>query len=158
MSAVPIDSIRGRPHVERVKKQLSLFSRAQLGDIHSAEHGGDIRRGRRKIARPLSSRRPIHVVLRSERARGIWSLRHRSVEAKIKKTLKAQAARHGIKIYSFANAVTHLHLLVRAPRRDQFHAFLRGFAGTATRIVTGARRGRPIGRFWSTRAYSRIVH
>ena len=32
------------------------------------------------------------------------------------------------------------------------------FAGTAARIVTGARRGRPTGRFWSTRAYSRIVH
>ncbi len=67
------------------------------------------------------------------------------------------AGRFGIRIYDFANVGTHLHLLVRARRRDAFQAFLRSFAGIVARRVTGARRGRPIGRFFSDLAWSRVV-
>ncbi len=37
-------------------------------------HGGDLRNGRRKVARPFSHKNAIHVVLRSHRARGRWSM------------------------------------------------------------------------------------
>src|SRR5258706_10902863 len=65
--------------------------------------------------------------------------------------------RFGVRVYGFANVATHLPLLVRARRRESFQAFLRSFAGIVARRVTGARRGKPTGRFFSGLAWSRVV-
>src|SRR5512142_947575 len=93
------------------------------------EHGGDIGRGQRKLSRPLSSRRPTHVVLRSSRARGQWSLRRRDNEAIVAEELEQAAQRYGVKIYERATVATHLHLLVRARRREELRNFLRAVGG-----------------------------
>jgi REP element-mobilizing transposase RayT len=100
----------------------------------------------------------MHVVLRSTRARGPWSLRRKEADHRIRSTMRALAQRYDLKVYEFANAGNHIHMLVRARKRDLFQAFLRAFAGIIARQVTGARRGRPIGRFWDDLAYSRILH
>jgi hypothetical protein len=60
-------------------------------------------------------------------------------------------------IYEFANAGNHLHLLIRAKCRFALQDFLRAFAGVVARLITGARKGRPIGKFWDFLAYSRVV-
>jgi REP element-mobilizing transposase RayT len=133
-----------------VIRQLSLFPLDAR-----AEHGGSVRRGRRKIARPISTRHPLHVVLRSTRARGAWSLRR--ADARLREAMRAHARRTSVRVYEYANSGNHLHLLVRARHRADFQAFLRSFAGIAARLVTGARRGRPVGRFWDTLAYSRVL-
>jgi REP element-mobilizing transposase RayT len=99
----------------------------------------------------------MHVTLHSQRAVGEWSLlRHRRA---VREALRASAERNGVKVYDFANVGSHLHLLVRARRRENFQAFLRSFAGIVARRVTGARRGLPLrgGAFWSALAWSRIV-
>jgi hypothetical protein len=151
-----------------VVQQVSLFSRRariQLSQLQRAafslsetEHGGVLGRGRRKTERPVSTRFPMHVVLHSQRAHGEWSLgRHRGC---VRRTLGACAKRNGVKLYGFANVGSHLHLLVRARRREAFQGFLRSFAGIVARIVTGARKSRPLtgGRFWTALAWSRVVH
>src|SRR5260370_6293633 len=135
--------------------QQSLFDCDLRAELARTAHGGDVRRGLRKLERPVSTRRPMHVVLASRRAVGSWSLlQHRKA---VREALRQMAGRFGIRIYDFANVGTHLHLLVRARRRDAFQAFLRSFAGIVARRVTGARRGRPIGRFFSDLAWSRVV-
>jgi hypothetical protein len=55
------------------------MSRSKQPYLHDAlrpraEHGGSIRQGRRKLARPVDPKRPLHVVLRSEKAKGDLSL------------------------------------------------------------------------------------
>jgi hypothetical protein len=65
--------------------------------------------------------------------------------------------RFDVRVYGFANVGTHLHLLVRARRRESFQGFLRSFAGVVARRVTGARRGHPSGTFFSGLAWSRVV-
>src|SRR5215470_9668332 len=107
--------------------QRSLFPRRIRATLGSYEHGGAVRRGRRKIARPMDTRKAMHVVLTSNRARGAWSLRRH--ERAVRDELGAAARRHGIKLYDFACLSHHLHLLLRARRRDEFQAFLRSFAG-----------------------------
>jgi hypothetical protein len=67
------------------------------------------------------------------------------------------ARRFGVRVYDFANVGSHLHLLVRVRRREAFQGFLRSFAGIVARRVTGARRGRPAGPFFSALAWSRVV-
>src|SRR5258706_7452402 len=132
-----------------------LFARDVQSELVRTEHGGAVRRGRRKLERPVSVRRPMLVVLSSQRARGPWSLRrHENV---VRDALRAMARRFGIRVYDFANVGTHLHLLVRARRRESFQGFLRSFAGIVARRVTGARRGRPSGRFFNEIAWSRVV-
>jgi hypothetical protein len=71
--------------------------------------------------------------------------------------LRRFAKRYGIRVYGFANAGNHLHLVVRTYSRLALQDFLRTFAGVTARRLTGARKGRPVGRFWDLLAYSRIV-
>jgi len=137
-------------------RQLLLLTRAQLGPSR-LEHGGAIGQGERKLARPFSGKRPMHLVLGSSRARGPWHLRRPQHAAKIHAAMRAAGRRHGVRVYEFANAGNHLHLLVRARSRAEFQSFLRGLAGIVARIVTGATKGRPIGKFWDSLAYSRVL-
>jgi REP element-mobilizing transposase RayT len=135
--------------------QQPLFACDVHDELVRTAHGGAVRRGRRKLERPVSTRRPMHVVLSSERARGPWSLRRH--EHSVRDALRKMAHRFGVRVYDFANVGSHLHLLVRVRRRDAFQAFLRAFAGIVARRVTGAKRGRPAGPFFSGLAWSRVV-
>jgi REP element-mobilizing transposase RayT len=139
-----------------VKQHLSLFDRGEL-EPPRIEHGGDIRLGRRKLARPIDTRRPLHLVLRSSRARGAWSLRRPENEAIVRQTLRSMARRYGIRVYESANSGNHLHFLVRTKCRHALQNFMRAFAGIVARLITGAQKGRAVGRFWDAICYSRVV-
>ena len=138
-------------------KQASFLPSLKL------DHGGDLRKGKRKIARPFSHKHAVHLVLRSVKARGHWSLLTRANEHLVEKLLKACAAQYHIKVYRFVNVGNHLHLLIKteakqyvSAKRD-FHAFLRQFAGAVAFQITGAKKASPKGGFWEKLAYSRIV-
>src|SRR5262252_5170296 len=135
--------------------QLPLFGRQVQAELRRTEHGGDGVRGRRKLERPVSTRRPMHVVMTSHRARGLWSLRKH--DRTVRDVLRRMARRFDVRIYDFANVGSHLHLVLRARRRDAFQNFLRSFAGVLARRVTGAERGRRAGPFFSGLAWSRVV-
>jgi REP element-mobilizing transposase RayT len=78
-------------------------------------------------------------------------------DARIRAAMRSLARHHAVRVYEFANAGSHPHLLVRAKAKNAFQVFLRAFAGLTARLVTGARRGRPVGKFWDNLAYSRLV-
>lgn len=114
----------------------------------------------------------MHLVLRSDKARGAWNLlRHeRSVDA----LLRRQARRHHVKIQHYVNAGNHLHIKLRVYSRESFGAFLKSFSALLSRRVTGARRGRgllraeakrqtglacaPTAKFWDGLAFTRILY
>ena len=134
-------------------QQLQLFSQADHRSRR--EHGGDVRKGKRKLARPLSPKQPLHLVLRSSKARGAWSfLRHKGV---LHLLVHDTAERYGIKVFRYENVGNHLHLVVQGRRRSRLRAFLRVFPQRVMFAVTGARKGNPQGRFFDRIAYSRVV-
>src|SRR5438477_830687 len=135
--------------------QTSLFSGEMRREFARTEHGGTIRRHRRKLERPVSTRRPMHVVLSSRHAGGAWNLKKH--DRTVRGALRDMSRRFGVSIYDFANVGSHLHLLLRSRRREEFQRFLRSFAGIVARRVTGARRGQPAGRFFTGLAWSRVV-
>lgn len=141
----------------RRPKQQALFPRGLLARLAPTAHGGDVGKGRHKGARPFSPRRPLHIVLRSSRARGSLSLRKPWNEGAIGELLRRLSIRYAVHVYQFANAGNHLHLLARCSDRRRLQSFLRCFAGLVARAVTGAEKGRPFGRFWDSLAYSRIL-
>jgi len=73
-------------------------------------HEGAKPNGKRKQERPLSTKRWIHLVLKSEKARGRLSQLTAQNRVYIDKTSKEKAKRFGVKIAESANVGTHLHL------------------------------------------------
>ena len=97
--------------------QLSLFDRQVRAELARTEHGGDLRRGCRKLERPVSTRRPMHIVLSSRRARGSWSLRKH--DRVVRDVMRRMARRFDVRVYDFANVGSHLHLVVFRGDRGQ---------------------------------------
>jgi REP element-mobilizing transposase RayT len=139
------------------RAKLTLLQQSTFGTGVKAQHGGVSRTGQRKTSRPLEPTLPLYVVLRSSRARGRWSLARPPTRTAVKETLKALSSRHGIKVFEYSNGGDQVHLLLRAQSRQSFQAFLRAFAGLVARQVTGARKGKPSGRFWDALTYSRVL-
>lgn len=121
------------------------------------EHGHEIRRGQRKTARPFDRRIPMHVVFRSERAKGSWSFLNQRNDRRVKHIIYDVARRTHVRIYKFANAGNHLHLLIRSRNKQDAQKFLRMVGGLIARAVTAAKKGNPVGKFWDSLVYSRLV-
>lgn len=143
-------------------KQLEIFKKPAL------EYGGGLERGRRKTFRPLDTKRPVHIVMRSSRARGSWSLLSPANKKLIDSIVYKFANRFRVRVMHFENVGNHVHLLVRARRRRDFQSFMRTVPAQIATRVTGARKGKalqtppvvgnePKKKFWDSLAYSRVV-
>lgn len=133
--------------------QLALFD----SDTRRLEHGGRIRRGQRKLARPIDPKRPLHLVLRSSRARGAWSFLSPKNRVLVEKLLQVGTKHFGVKLLNQANVGNHLHLVVVPKNKALFQHFLRWFSGRLAFTITGAKKGNPVGRFWDALAYSKVL-
>jgi REP element-mobilizing transposase RayT len=136
-----------RPH------QLSFLPRTPT------EHGGNLHQGKRKTARPIAPKLPIHLVLRSSRARGAWSLLHSRNVGHVRRIVDTSARKYGVRVYRYANVGNHIHLLIQPRTKTAFRGFLREVSGRIASLVTGARKSHPVGngRFWDFLAYTRIM-
>lgn len=122
------------------------------------DHGGDIRKGKRKLARPIAVKRPMHIVMRSEKAKGQWSLL-KSQNAHIVKTLvRTLSKRFQVKVYDLANAGNHIHMVIQGSNKQGIQNFLRTLAAMLARKITKAKKGSPKGKFWSGLTYSRVIN
>ena len=135
--------------------------RARLKDrlAPRTAHGGDLAQGKRKTPRPFNTVAPIHIVLKSKRAKGTWSLLHRKHRSKVTSMVYVYAKRFKIKVYRASNVGNHLHLLVKAKDRKNLADYLRVLAGRVAVTVTGAQKGiKRIGKFWDSLCWSRLVN
>ncbi|MFZ4402906.1 MAG: transposase [Pseudobdellovibrionaceae bacterium] len=123
------------------------------------EFGGSLlKKSNAKVARPISTKHAMHIVLRSDPAKGTYSMLAANRSKKIQRIIWTQARRCGVRIYEYANVGNHLHILLRLSRRDGFRNFLRSITGLIARLVLGAEKGKAQGlKFWSYRPYSRLV-
>jgi REP element-mobilizing transposase RayT len=134
-------------------RQLSFLPKTELS------HGGDTREGRRKIRRPFDPKRAMHITLRSQRARGEWSMLKQQNKNRVIQILDEASRKYDVRVHRFANVGNHLHLLISARSRKEFQGFLRVLAGQIAFVITGAKKGTPAkgGKFWDKLAYSRVV-
>jgi REP element-mobilizing transposase RayT len=129
------------------------------------QFGGMLLKGNAKVARPLSTKHAIHLVLKSQLAVGARSfLRGKNVD-RIDAIIRRTAEAKGIKIYHFVNVGNHLHLVLKLDRstalagRRAFHTFVRSITGIIARHVLGAERNRAKGiKFWQARPFTRLVN
>ena len=135
------------------KAQLNLFEEEK----QKLTHGGEYSVGRRKLKRPLSLRKPMHVVLRSERAKGSWSLRAFQNQPQVSRLINKFGKRFHVSVYRYSINSNHVHLVTRAKRREDFQNFMRALCGAMVLAVTKSRKTKRIGRFWDHLAFSRVV-
>jgi hypothetical protein len=130
------------------------------GSLHPrVAHGGPASVGRRKTERPWNSKAPVHLLLQSRRARGVWSLAHRRHRSKIQAMIYRYAERFGVRIYRAVNHGHEIQLLVKATERKPLADFLRVLAGQVAVRVTGATKGKKrVGRFWDHLTFSKLIN
>jgi len=138
--------------------QLTFNQHPAFRDYGRTRHGGDLRKGQRKLWRPFDPRRPLHLTLRSERAKGHWSLLDCKNERRIRHLVYRFAEKNRVRIHKYANSGNHLHLLVQSKDQEAFQRFLKTISGLIARAVTGARKGKPAGKFWDSLAWTRVVN
>jgi len=121
-------------------------------------HGGAHAVGRRKSVRPFSSKRPIHLTMRSSWAQGHYSLRRAENQEFIRAAVTRLAAKWGVKVYKLSINSNHLHFVVRGKTRCGFQNFLRVLAGQIACFVTKAKKGIALKkRFWDLPAFTRLA-
>lgn len=150
-------------------KQIS-FSQFQEGKVRA--FGGSLVRGNPRERRPISLKRPLHLVMRSSLARGDRSFLLPKRARRIRAIVDRAASRHGVKLYRFANSGNHLHLVVLPRSRAAFQGFIRSVTGLIARATLGVERGHAKGmkgsrrsdqvrskrvKFWDARPFTRII-
>lgn len=120
-------------------------------------HGGLPTKGKRKEARPFSSKKWIHLILKSHRAQGNWSLLSAKNKIFVENLISEKAKKFHIKVDHFVNVGNHLHLKIKAPHKKDFQQFLKSITNLIARFVTGAKRGQKKGKFWQGLAFTRIL-
>lgn len=119
-------------------------------------HGGETRIGKRKEARPIATKKRMHLTLRSSRATGKLSLFTRRKE--IQSILLAFGKRFDVRVFEQSNNGNHLHLVVQARTRGGFKRFLMAISGRIAQLMTRARKSTPLlGRFWDHLPFTRIL-
>lgn len=121
----------------------------------NSRHGGAKAEGKRKTARPLATKKCLHGIWKSDRAKGPWALDKHRLEIAAK--LQEAAGRFNIKLRGYQILWNHIHIVFQGKRREDLKAFLRFVSGQIAMLATGAKKTRPVGRFWTTLVFTRIV-
>lgn len=119
-------------------QQLKLFKEKQ-----KVVHGGSLVQGKRISKRPLSTKRPIHLVLK---AKPEFDLR---CNKDIIKYLSEKYADHNrIQVYSMSVQKDHVHYCLRISCEKSYRGFVRSLTGMISRKL-----GKGI---WKYRPYTRV--
>lgn len=139
--------------------------------------GSLLKNSNAKVARPVSTKRPMHLVLRSSSATGTKSFLRSKFTARIRTLIRKQAQLNGVKLFGVANKGNHFHLLILPRSRKAYLNFVRAISGLIARVVSGQERGKAktsastsraadLGqrtaalsskKFWDQRPFSRII-
>ncbi len=76
--------------------------------------------GKRKSKRPLSTKHPLHLVLKSK-YKNIFTPGSMSLE----KLIRSQAEKYGVQLYNLALNWSHIHCLMRIKNREDYIKFIR---------------------------------
>lgn len=135
--------------------QMNLIPKKDLRYLKAYSLGGSSFKKRRKIKRPLIPGLITHVVFKSSKAKGELSFyKHKQLVTKL---LKQKSQKFFIEILEWVNMGNHLHLKVKFKDRKKMGQFLKSFAGTLARMITGAKKGNSFGRFWDGLVYTRVL-
>src|SRR5437868_10426560 len=118
---------------------------------YKKEFGGSLLAGKRKGTRPLSTSKPIHLVLKSI-GNSFFNPGNRSLE----KIIRAQASKYQIKVYEISLNWSHMHLLVKLPSREKYKAFIRTVTALIVSFIS-KQKGKALRRLFDLRPFTRVL-
>lgn len=92
----------------------------KFANNYKKEFGGELLAGKRKSKRPLSTKKPIHLVIRSSQ-RKVFLPNNKSLQDLIQR----MANRFNIKIYDLALNWSHIHAVILLKDRADYAKFIR---------------------------------
>lgn len=104
-------------------KQLKLFK-----DPNRKEFGSDLNLGRRKEPRPVSTKTPMHLILKSTEIVKYGGFKR--IEGKIYNEIQFFKERFDIQVFALAIHHNHIHLLILSSTRQSYIRFVRALNGT----------------------------
>ena len=104
--------------------------------------------------RPRATKEAIHLVLRSDLARGTKSLL--KYDGVVRAVIEKIAIRNGVRIYRIVNAGNHLHITLRLSKQFLWKGFISGVTGGIARAVGFERDSAKQG-FWNSRPFTRVI-
>ncbi len=119
-------------------------------------------KAKNRHARPISSKDPMHLVLRSTKAKGAHSFGNKNA-ARVRGVVDRNCKRYGVKLIQYSNNFNHLHLLVKFPSRAIYLRFIRSLTGHLVLTVTKANKFAGLKKifgengFWDFRPFTRVV-
>jgi len=129
-----------------------------FGQFGIKKFGGTGLKGNAREQRPISTKRPIHLVMKSTLARGDKSFLSKTRARRIEDLVHRQGRLCGVKVYRFANSGNHLHLVIKPASKRAFQTYIRAISGLIARITLGAEKGKARGlKFWDARPFTRII-
>ncbi|MBL7687127.1 MAG: hypothetical protein JNJ49_03760 [Bdellovibrionaceae bacterium] len=105
--------------------------------------------------RPLATNEALHLVLRSDRARGSKSLL--KYDGVVRAVIAKLALRHGVRVYRIVNAGNHLHITLKLSNQFLWHGFISGITGGIARTVGFKRDENAKQGFWNSRPFTRLI-
>jgi REP element-mobilizing transposase RayT len=119
-------------------KQLKLFK-----EKIKAEFGGSLNLGKRKVARPLNPKLPLHLVLKATNS--FLLLKYKN---KVEQTLRRYAHRADVEIFEFGIHADHIHVAALFKNRQSYLLWIRAINSVLVQQIHGLK--------WRLRPYTRI--
>ncbi len=105
--------------------------------------------------RPRCTRRSMHVVLKSDIAKGMFNLRRH--KEKIRRLIFKLGFKNGVRVYRLVNVGNHIHISIKLMETEKWKGFISGVSGGIASIVgfktCAARKS-----FWNSRPFTRAVN
>ncbi len=94
------------------------------------EFGGSLLDGKRKSKRPLSTKHPMHLILKSS-CNGVFNPGNISLE----KLLRSQGKKFGLKIYDLALNWSHIYFILKIENRKNYNKFIRSLTAILAKRI-----------------------
>jgi len=118
---------------------------------YKKEFGGSLLVGKRKTRRPISTKHPIHLVLKTNGAKVFLPNQNW-----IQNLIRGECSRFGIKLYDFAPNWTHIHLLIRISKREDYIKFIRSLNSQIV-LKLSKIKGEKMKGLFNLRPYTKII-
>lgn len=117
----------------------------------SKEFGGDLLSGKRKSIRPLSTKHPLHLVIKSS-----GSTLFKPGSRALENLIRHHADKHHIKIYRISLNWSHTHILLKLPSREAYRAFIRTLTARIVDLFS-KQTGRSLKGLFDLRPFTRVL-
>ena len=128
-------------------RQLSL---GFLKD-YKKEFGGSLLIGKRKTARPIAIKKPMHLILKTTKLSPFNPTNY-----KLEKIIKQYASKYQITVYDYALNWSHIHLTIKLPNREAYFAFIKTVTAALINYLSKALKKDLKGLF-DLRPYTKII-